>query len=109
MNISVVFTVVVYNTSTCSTVYTTDVSALVVLIESTIIFTSSTAMCCSYITTINKSLVSTSVLDTIDIPGVVPSEGAVVVISIILLIMIFLLFTETFTKTVVLSQFVNIP
>ena len=65
-----------YNPPTYSTVYTT---VSLVLIESTIIITSSTAMCCSYITTINKSPeVSTS----ISIPTGVPGEGEVVVLLI---------------------------
>ena len=61
-----------YNTPTYSTVYTT-VSP--VLIESTIIITSSTAMCCSYIT--ESTDVATSIPDTTGSTGV-PSEGGVV-------------------------------
>ena len=64
-----------YNPPTYSTVYTT---VSLVLIESTIDITSSTAMCSSYITTINTSEVSTS----ISIPTGVPGEGEVVVLLI---------------------------
>ena len=57
-----------------STVYTT-VSPPAVLIESSIISTSSTAMCCSYTTTVNKSPdVLTSIHNTTGGTGV-PSEG----------------------------------
>ena len=71
--ISELFTIAVYNTPTYSTVYTT-VSP--VLIESTIIITSSTAMCCSF--TINKSTeVSTSIPNTTDSVSVPISEGRV--------------------------------
>ena len=78
--ISELFTIAVYNTPTYSTVYTTV--SLAVLIESTIIITSSTAMCCSYTTTINKSPeVSTSIPNTTDSNGV-PGEGGAVVLLI---------------------------
>ena len=60
------FTIVVYNTP--AAVYTSTVS--LVLIESTIIITSSTAMCCSYTTTIIKSPeVSTSIPNTTNSSG----------------------------------------
>ena len=79
MIISELFTIAVYNPPTYSTIYKT---VSLVLIESTIIITSSTAMCCSYTTTINKSTeVSTSISNTIDSTGV-PSEGEVVVLLI---------------------------
>ena len=63
MIICELFTIVVYNTPTYSTVSQE-------LIESTIIITSSTAMCCSYTTTINYT--------SPEIPTGVPSEGEVV-------------------------------
>ena len=62
MNICELFTIVVYNAPTYSTVSQE-------LIEYTIDITSSTAMCGSYITTINTSP---------EIPTGVPSEGEVV-------------------------------
>ncbi len=61
-----------YITPTYSTVYAT---VSLVLIESTIIITSSTAICCSYTT--KSPEVPTSILDTTDSTGV-PSEGGVV-------------------------------
>ena len=98
----------VYNTPKYSTVYTT---VSLVLIESTIIITSSTAMCCSYTTTINKSPeVSTSIHNTTNSTGV-PSEGGVVAIGLKfncrLCSALYTVITENVTLIVVLSQFVN--
>ena len=108
MIISELFTIAVYNTPTYSSVYTT---VSLVLIESTLIITSSTAMCCSYTTTINKSPeVSTSISNTTNSTGV-PGEGRVANkeycdINYFLLYTIIVI-TESFPLTVVLSQFVN--